>query len=107
MIKCKQIYKINRKIIKLREKAMELWNTALILQYSEGKIKIPGVKMDCGIFQGDSLSPLRLYLALDPPSKLIREQGHGYTETSNQRTSKETGKVAHLLHVDDLKLCTK
>ena len=56
MIKCMQLYKINPQIIKLIEKAMELWNTTIILQHSEGKFEILGVKMHCGIFQGDSHS---------------------------------------------------
>ena len=32
------------------------------------------------------------------------EQGHGYNLMSNKIMSKETGKVAHLLYMDDLKL---
>ena len=43
MIKCMQIHKNNPKIIKLIGKAMELWNTTLILQHSEGNIEIPDV----------------------------------------------------------------
>ena len=53
-----QIYKISPQIINLIEKAMDLWNTTLILQHSEGKIEIPGVKIRRGIFQGDNISPL-------------------------------------------------
>ena len=98
MIKCMQIYKINPQIIKLIEKAMELWNTALILQHSEGNIKIPDVKIWCGILQGDGLSPLLFCLALDPLSNLINKQRHGYTPTTNLRKSNETGKVTHLVY---------
>ena len=78
MIQCMQQYKINLRVIKLIEKAMELWNTTLILQHSEGKIEIPGVKIRRGIFQGDSLLCLLFCLGLDPLSNLINEQGHGY-----------------------------
>ena len=99
-----QLYKINPLIIKLTEKVMDLWTTRLILQHSEGKIEITGVKIRHGIFQGNSLLPLRFYLALDPLSNLIDEQGHGYTRTCIKRMSKETGKETHLLYVDNLKL---
>ena len=99
-----QIYKINPQIIKLIKKAVELRNTTLILQHSEGNIEIPDVKIRHGIFPGDSLSPLLFYLTLDPLSNLINKQGHRYTITTNRRTSKETGKVTHLLYMDYLKL---
>ena len=80
MVQCIQLYKINlQNMINLIEKAMELWNTTLILQHSEGKIEILGVKIHRAIIHAIGLSPLLFCLALDPLSNLIYEQGRGYT----------------------------
>ena len=75
-----------------------------VLPYLKGKFEIPGVKIQRGILQGDNLSPLRFCLALNPPSNLINEQGHGYNLTCNRKMTKETRKATHLLYMDDLKL---
>ena len=107
MIKCMQVYKIHPQIVKLIEKAMELWNTTLILQHSEGNIEIPDIKTWHGIFQGDSLYPLLFCLALDPLSNFINEQGHRYNLICNRKTTKETRKATHLLYMDYLKLITR
>ena len=89
--------------MKLIEKAISLWNTTLISLHLEGMIKIPGVKkIRRGIIQGDGLSLLLFCLALDSQSNLINEQEHGYILTSSKIMSKETAKVTHPLHMDDL-----
>ena len=71
MTKCMQVYKLDPQVFTLIMKAMTFWNTMLILPYLEGKIEIPGVKMQHGILQGGSLSRLLFCLVLEPLSKLI------------------------------------
>ena len=51
-----------------------------------------------------SPTALLFCLALDPLGNLINEGAHRYTLTTKKITSKETRKVTHLLHMDDLKL---
>ncbi|CAB3261268.1 unnamed protein product [Arctia plantaginis] len=56
------------------------------------------IKIERGIFQGDSLSPLWFCLALNPLSTLLEGSGLGY------RLQKDDQVISHLLHMDDLKL---
>ena len=55
------------------------------------------IKIQRGIFQGDSLSPLLFIVALIPLSFLLHSSGKGY-----QLTNVHT--VSHLLYMDDIKL---
>ena len=58
------------------------------------------VNINCGIFQGDSISPLLFYLALNPLSEVIKTTKFGYTTKSGEL-------IQHLLYMDDLKLYSK
>ena len=57
---------------------------------------LAAVPIKCGIFQGDTFSPLLFCLTLTPLSMLL-DPLNGY----------QAGKVNHLLYVDDLKLFSK
>ena len=54
------------------------------------------MQIKCGIFQGDSLSPLLFCLSLVPLSHLLNNTGYGY-KINNKR-------INHLFYTDDLKL---
>ena len=69
----------------------------------EGQIQIPEVKIQRGIFQGDSLSPLLFCLAIDLLSKILKEYDIGY-DLSKERGKKNKKKINHLLFMDDLKI---
>ena len=75
---------------------MKLWNTTLTCNAQI----LADIKIQCGIFQGDALSPLLFCIALNPLSELLRNTDFGYTVKSGH-------KIHHLLYMDDLKLYGK
>jgi hypothetical protein len=64
-------------------------------------IETEGIKIQCGIFQGDSLSPLLFCVCLIPFIK----QMNWLTTRYKERITKT--KISHLLDMDDLKLIAK
>ena len=58
------------------------------------------VDINCGIFQGDSFSPLLFIVSLIPLSLLLRKSTMEYKLSSGYI-------VNHLLYMDDLKLYSK
>ena len=75
---------------------MSHWNTTL---FAGGEFKAC-VNIKCGIFQGDSISPLLFCLALNPLSEVIKATKFGYTVKSGEL-------IQHLLYMDGLKLYAK
>ena len=71
--------------------SMKQWNTEL----TASNQRVGNVKIMCGIFQGDSLSPLLIALVMKPLTKASYELEKGGK------------KINHLLFVDDLKLFAK
>ena len=59
-------------------------------------VQLPTVSVRCGIFQGDTLSPLLFCLTLNPLSYLL-DRLDGYKVSSDVY-------LTHLLYMDDLKL---
>ena len=84
---------------------MRTWRT--ILQVKEGKhFKLSReIEIDCGIFQGDSLSPTLFCIAFMIVSFIVRNLKLGYVPgpPSNRETKKMK---THGLLMDDLKLYT-
>ena len=87
------VYKINPLIHSVIKQSMSLWRTTLSTENSI----IRSVKIQCGIFQGDSMSPLLFCLAMNPLSETIKSTAFGYTVKSGHL-------IQHLLYMDDLKL---
>jgi hypothetical protein len=56
------------------------------------------IKINRGIFQGDSLSPLLFCIALIPITNELNRSNCGYRIYGTER------KISHLLYIDDLKL---
>ena len=83
---------------------MTRWRTTITLSHTNGDISIPDVKIQRGIFQGDSLSPLLFCLAIDPLSKVLKKQNVGYDLGQVRGRNKKKEVVNHLLFMDDLKL---
>jgi len=70
--------------------------------HTENKlIETEDVKLKCGIFQGDSLSPLLFCICLIPPTEQLNRLNTGYEEHIKKT------KISHVLYMDDLKLIAK
>ena len=78
---------------------MKLWNTNFFLNHTKGSMKSDKININCGIFQGDSLSPPLFCLPLIPLTN----------ELNNTKYRCETYEKAinHLFYMDDLKLYAK
>ena len=64
-------------------------------------IETDDIKIECGIFQGDSLLPLPFCICLIP----LTEQLYRLNTLYEEHTTKTT--ISHLLYMDDLKLIAK
>ena len=78
ILKLFQICKISPTIINFLITNMKEWKTNLYLNHSQGSNICKNIKIKCGIFQGDSLSPLLFCLALVPLSYELNNTGYGY-----------------------------
>ena len=103
ILRCLELYNINGEIRAFLGHQMTKWKTNITLNHSEGQIVVPDVKIQRGIFQGDSLSPLLFCLAIDPLSKILKDHDIGY-DLNKGRPKKERKRLNHLLFMDDLKL---
>ena len=99
-----QLYKIEDGLRTFLRDQMTRWQTSITLSHSNGDITIPDVKIQRGIFQGDSLSPLLFCLAIDPLSKVLKKQKVGYDLGQVRGKDKKKEVINHLLFMDDLKL---
>ena len=77
MVNSLQLTGINNKIISFGRKVMNYWKTSTCL-HTEGKIT--GTEIQCGIFQGDSLSPLIFCISLIPFTEQLNKLNTGYKE---------------------------
>ena len=73
-----------------------MWKTTLFLKTGENTLNVGDININSGIFEGDSLSAILLYVALIPLSKPINNTGYGYKIYDNT--------LNHLFYMDDLKL---
>jgi hypothetical protein len=61
---------VNNKTVKFCKLSMEKWSTKLQLKTNQELMQSKLIKLNRGIFQGDSLSPLIFCIALIPLTKL-------------------------------------
>ena len=71
------------------------------LQTEDELTETEDIKIQCGIFQGDSLSPLLFCICLIPLMEHLNRLNTVYEEQITKT------KISHLLYMDDLKLIAK
>ena len=59
---------------------MTYWKTRMCLHTENKLIEIEDIKIQCGIFQGDSLSPLLFCICLIPLTEQLNRLNTGYEE---------------------------
>ena len=99
IIKSLDLFGISPVLIHCLMSCMSLWETNLHISHSNGTLTSSSMQINCGIFQGDSLSPPLFCLALIPLSQLLNDTGYGYRI--------ENRKINHLFYMDDLKIHAK
>jgi hypothetical protein len=78
IIKSLELIGINNKIISFTKKIMSYWRTMVHVHTENKLIKTEEIKMQCGIFQGDSLSPLLFCISLIPLKEQLNRLNTGY-----------------------------
>ena len=69
------------------------------LHAEDDLIQTEDIKIQCGIFQGDSLSSLLFCICLFPLTEQLSRLNTGYEEHITKT------KLSHLLYMDNLKKC--
>ncbi|XP_045477917.1 uncharacterized protein LOC123683063 [Harmonia axyridis] len=99
LLKTMRLYGISDKVINLLEHLMSAWRTTLLIDNRGESSMSKEIAIKCGIFQGDTLSPLWFCLALNLLSKLLNKSKYGYIINKTRNC-----KINHQLYMDDLKL---
>ena len=71
----------------------------MVLPHANGSIETDEIRIETGIFQGDTFSPLLFCLAINPLSNILKRAKLGFKTLATS--------VSHLLYMDDLKAFTK
>ena len=100
LIQSLKIYKIHPTLIEFLKHNMTHWQTSIQISSKSTYIKTAEIKIKCGIFQGDCLSPLWFCIALNPLSNLLKNSKYGFKIKGN--STQEV--LSHLLYMDDLKM---
>ena len=97
LLECLRLFQFPSVLVGCLERLVPLWRTTLYLQvHNSVTTQLSEVSIKCGIFQGDTLSPLLFCLALNPLSYLLDNlKGYKISSTVN---------LTHLMYMDDIKL---
>jgi hypothetical protein len=77
IIKSLEIIGIKNKVIAFTKKAMTCWRTRMCLHTENELRETEDIKIQCGIFQGDSLSPLLFRICLIPLTEQLNRLNTG------------------------------
>jgi len=80
IIKSLEIIGINTKVISFMKKVMGYWRTHMRLHAENKLMETEDIKIKCGIFQGDSLSPLLFCICLLPLTEELNKLNTGCEE---------------------------
>jgi hypothetical protein len=81
---------------------MKKWTTTLQVKAKNNKIMSDPIRIQRGLYQGDSLSPLWFCLALNPLSHLLNRTNYGFGIHFDKQKIQQ---LNHLIYMDDIKLC--
>jgi hypothetical protein len=82
IIKSLEITGINNKIMSFTKKVMSHWRTRMHLHTENKLIETEDIDIKCGIFQGDSLSPLLFCICLIPLTEQLNRLNTGFEENT-------------------------
>jgi len=91
VIKSLELIGINNKVISFTKKVMSCWRTRMRLHTESKLTETEDIKTQCGIFQGDSLSPQLFCICLIPLTEHLNRLNTGYEEHTTKI------KISHLL----------
>jgi hypothetical protein len=77
IIKSLEFIGINNKVILFTVKVMSYWRTRMPLQAENKLVEKENIKIQCGIFQGDSISPLLFCIYLIPLTEQLNRLNTG------------------------------
>jgi hypothetical protein len=100
LIRLLEIYKIDPLIINSLQQLMKKWTTTLQVKAKNNQIVIDPIRIQRGLYQGDSLSPSRFCLALNPLSRLNRTNCGFGMHFDNQKIQR----LDRLIYMDDIKV---
>jgi hypothetical protein len=81
----------NNKVTSFTKEVMTYWKTCMCLNAENKLIETEDIKIQCGIIQGDSLSPLLFCICLIPLTEQLNRLNTGYDEDTTKT------KISHLL----------
>ena len=80
VIKSLELIGINKKVLAFTKKAMTYWKSRMRLHAENELTETEDIKIQCRIFQGDSLSSLLLCICLIPLTEQLNRLDTGYEE---------------------------
>jgi hypothetical protein len=101
IIKSLELIGINNKVISFTKKVIAYWRKCMCLHAEHKLIQTEDMKIECRIFQGDSLSPLLFCICLIPLTEQLNKLNTGYEEHTTKTN------FSYILYMDDLKLIAK
>jgi hypothetical protein len=101
IIKSLELIGINNKVISFTKKVMPHWRTRMCLHAEQKLIQTEDIKIECGILQGYSLSPLPFCIFFIPLAEQLNRLNTGYEEHTTKT------KISNLIYMDDFKLIAK
>ena len=91
IMKSLELIGTNNKVISFTKKVINYWKTRMCLHAENKLIETEDIKIQCGIFQGDSLSQLLFCICLIPLTEQLNRLNTGYEEHTTKT------KISHLL----------
>ncbi|CAH2095620.1 unnamed protein product [Euphydryas editha] len=101
LLKVLEIYKCPSAVKDFLKLFMSRWRVVMTARGMNSSVTTDPIQVKCGLFQGDSLSPLLFCLAINPLSQILNKYANkGYK-------LKDKTYINHLVYMDDLKLYAK